>query len=117
MGLLSRFKASKAPVTEHTIVARYQLSSGPTGTSTDIHDVATLEDRLVDALAEARTGEFEGSQFGAGEVTLLAYGPDADLLFATVEPILRSFPPRPAQVLIRYGGFQDEQAPQTLVDL
>lgn len=122
MGLLSRLKASTAAngpaeVAEQTVIARYQLSSGPNGTSTDIHSLATLEDRLVKAIRDARAGEFDGNEFGTGEVTLFAYGPDADRLFAAMEPILRSFPARPAQVLLRYGALADEQAPSVLVDL
>jgi hypothetical protein len=121
MGLLSRLKARTAstelPVAEHTVIARYQLTSGPNGTSTDIHSLATLEDRLVQAIREARAGEFDGNEFGTGEVTLFAYGPDADRLFAAMEPILRSFPARPAQVLLRYGALEDNQAPSVLVDL
>ncbi len=122
MGLLSRLKASTAAsapaeVAEQTVIARYQLSSGPTGTSTDIHSLATLEDRLVKAIREARAGEFDGNEFGTGEVTLFAYGPDADRLFAAMEPILRSFPARPAQVLLRYGALADDQAPSVLIDL
>jgi hypothetical protein len=117
MGLLSRFTSKNPAVSEQTVIARYQLSSGPTGTSTDLHSLATLEDRLIEAIGAARAGEFEGSEFGTGEVTLFAYGPDADRLFATMEPILRSFPPRPAQVLVRYGGFSDDQAPAVLHQL
>jgi hypothetical protein len=123
MGLLSRLKAKAAmapagvPLAEQTVIARYQLNSSPTGTSTDIHSLATLEERLIQAIGDARVGEFDGNEFGEGEVTLFAYGPDADRLFAAMEPILRSFPPRPAQVLVRYGGLSDDQAPQVLVDL
>jgi len=125
MGLLSRLKARTTPqgartsaqVAEQTVIARYQLTSGPNGTSTDIHSLATLEDRLVRAIGDARAGEFDGNEFGAGEVTLFAYGPDADRLFAAMEPILRSFPARPAQVLLRYGALEDDQAPSVLVEL
>lgn len=124
MGFLSRLKASTtaaAPAqqaaAEQTVVARYQLSTGPTGTSTDIQSLFTLEQRLIDAIGEARAGEFEGNEFGPGEVTLFAYGPDADRLFAAMEPVLRSFPARPAQVLLRYGGVQDQHAPEVVVDL
>jgi putative IMPACT (imprinted ancient) family translation regulator len=123
MGLLSRLKAKATsapvglPMAEQTVIARYQLSSGPNGTSTDIHSLATLEDRLIEAISAARVGEFDGNEFGTGEVTLFAYGPDADQLFAAMEPILRSFPARPAHVLLRYGGLQDENAPEALVEL
>ena|SRR5215207_824419 len=123
MGFLSRLKAKTAgapaglAMAEQTVIARYQLSSGPTGTSTDLQSLATLEDRLIQAIGDAKVGEFDGNQFGPQEVTLFAYGPDADRLYAAMEPILRSFPARPAQVLVRYGGFQDDQAPQHLIDL
>jgi hypothetical protein len=123
MGLLSRLKAKTAgaparlAMAEQTVIARYQLSSGPTGTSTDLQSLATLEDRLIQAIGHAKAGEFDGNQFGPNEVTLFAYGPDADRLYAAMEPILRSFPARPAQVLVRYGGFQDDRAPQHLIEL
>ena len=123
MGLFSRLKAKTAgapaelAMAEQTVIARYQLSSGPTGTSIDLQSLATLEDRLIQAIGDAKAGEFDGNQFGANEVTLFAYGPDADRLYAAMEPILRAFPARPAQVLVRYGGFQDDQAPQHLIDL
>jgi hypothetical protein len=104
-------------VSEHAVIARYQLSGGPTGTATDMHSLFTLEDRLIRAIGEARAGEFDGNEFGPGVVTLYAYGPDANRLFAAMEPVLRSFPPRPAQVLLRYGGYEDETAPEVVVQL
>jgi hypothetical protein len=118
MRLFSRRTAPAPPVpAEHSVIARFQLAAGPTGTATDIHSLATLEDRLIEAIGAARAGDFDGPRFGANEVTLYAYGPDADRLYAAMEPVLRSFPPRPAQVLVRYGGYQDAQAPATLVEL
>ena len=48
---------------------------------------------MVDAIRAAGSASSTGSQFGTGEVTLFTYGPDADRLFAAMEPILRSFPP------------------------
>jgi hypothetical protein len=123
MGFFSRIKSGvagsplTAPVAEHAVIARYQLGAGPSGTATDMHSLASLEDRLIQAIGAARAGEFEGPQFGAGEVTLYAYGPDADRLYAAMEPVLRSFPPRPAQVLLRYGAYEDTHAPERLLEL
>ena len=129
MGIFSRMKsgaaaspivapiAEQAAAAEHTVIAHYQLAAGPTGTATDMHSVFSFEDRLIRAISDARAGEFDGNEFGVDDVTIYAYGPNADRLFAAMEPVLRSFPPRPAQVLLRYGGYEDTSAPEILVDL
>jgi hypothetical protein len=123
MGLFSSMRSGATPVaqsvSEHTVIARFQLSAGagPTGTATDVHSLFALEERLIQAIADARAGEFEGNHFGTGDVTLYAYGPDADRLFAAMEPALRAFPPRPAHVVLRYGGYQDEGAHEVVVQL
>jgi hypothetical protein len=123
MGLFSRLRSGGATapatraVSEHTVIAQFQLTAGPTGTATDTYNLFTLEQRLIEAIGTARAGEFEGNEFGPGEVTLYAYGPDADRLYAAMEPVLRSFPPRPARVLLRYGSADDAGAPQAVVQL
>jgi hypothetical protein len=129
MGLFSRMRSGGATapvaqavsehavVSEHTVIAQYQLTAGPTGTATDIHSLFTLEERLIEAIGAARAGEFDGNEFGPGEVTLYAYGPDADRLYAAMEPVLRAFPPRPAHVLLRYGRADDSGAPEAVVQL
>jgi len=71
----------------------------------DSYDVATLEDRLEDAISREAAGEFDGNEFGPGEVVLLMYGPDAERLFKVVESVLRDYPLcRGARVRIRAGG-------------
>lgn len=68
-------------------------------------DLATLEDRLVEAIASGRIGEFDGNEVGERETTLFMYGPDAERLFAGIEAILRDYPLcRGARVEIRRGG-------------
>lgn len=50
-------------------------------------------------------GEFDGNEFGGGTVTLHAYGPNADALFAIMGPTLRELPFRPAHaILLRTRG-------------
>jgi hypothetical protein len=56
-----------------------------------------------------RVGEFDGNEFGGGRVTLYAYGPDADALFAVMARFLREHPLRPASVTLRYGEPSDPQ--------
>ena len=118
MGLFSTKKADPASqVAEHSVIARYRLSPGPGGTATDLTSVYALEDRLIEAIGAARAGEFDGPQFAEDELILCAYGPDADRLFAAMEPALRAFPARPGQVLLRYGGYADTDATEHLVQL
>lgn len=66
-------------------------------------DFSTLEDAVDRALREHRTGELEGIQRGPGTVTVLAYGEDAERLWASMEGAVRTFPCRPADVTLRYG--------------
>jgi hypothetical protein len=66
-------------------------------------DFSALEEAVGRALREARTGELEGIQRGPGTVTVLAYGEDAERLWASMEGAVRTFPCRPADVTLRYG--------------
>jgi hypothetical protein len=69
------------------------------------HDLATLEERLQEAIEHAAVGEYDGNDFAETEVTLYAYGADAEKLFAAMEPILREYPLcRNARVVVRPGG-------------
>ena len=123
MGLFSRRQPLALPdVAEHVVIARFRLAPGPSGTATNLHNVYALEEQLAGAIEAARAGEFEPPQFGrdeAGqnELVLSAYGPDADRLYAAMEPALRSFPARPAWVLLRYGSYDDPNAAEQLIRL
>ena len=69
------------------------------------HDIATLEDRLTEVIEREQLGEFDGNEFGPGEVTLFMYGPNAERLFAGIEAVLRGYPLcQSARVVIRNGG-------------
>src|SRR5262245_31414787 len=83
MGLFSRLRpggsvapgqpaSGNAVVAEQAVIAQYQLAAGPTGTATDMYSLFTLEERLIEAIGAARAGEFDGNEFGPGEVTLYA---------------------------------------------
>lgn len=66
-------------------------------------DFSDLEEAVDQALRADRTGELEGIQRGPGTVTVLAYGEDAERLWASMEGAVRTFPCRPAGVTLRYG--------------
>ena len=68
-------------------------------------DVATLENRLEEALIEGELGELDGHETGPENTTLFLYGADAEALFRAVEPVLRDYPLcRGARVTIRQHG-------------
>ena len=68
-------------------------------------DFSALEEAVDQVLREEETGELEGIQPGPGTVTVLAYGEDAERLWASMEGAVRTFPCRPAEVTLRYGLF------------
>jgi hypothetical protein len=62
------------------------------------------EDTLAKAIEESGVGWFDGIGRGIGFLDFYMYGPSADALFAVVEPLLRSFSPRPGSYVVkRYG--------------
>ena len=102
---------------EHAVIARFQLSGAGFGSERERGSVFELQNRLNEAIDDAGVGELDGNEFGGGEVTLYAYGPNADALFVVMEPVLRSFPPRPAEVRLRYGSAGDLSAVERRVNL
>jgi len=58
--------------------------------SAELHDVAELENQLISIIDKQQLGEFDGNEFGADEVTLFMYGPDAEKLFAAIAPTLKA---------------------------
>ncbi|MFJ8745836.1 hypothetical protein ACIRL2_41570 [Embleya sp. NPDC127516] len=79
--------------------------------------VRRVEALLIEAIGQAGVGEFDGQEFGGGEVVLYAYGPDADALFAAMAPALRALPFRSAHVVLRYGSASDPTATEQRLDL
>jgi hypothetical protein len=73
---------------EEAVIVRAAL---PSGDDDDVIDALNnLEDLLIEAIASARAGELDGNEVGQGEVKLYMYGPDAERLFAAIEPVLRT---------------------------
>ena len=69
------------------------------------YDLASLEDKLIEAVERKDLGEFDGNEIGGGTAKLFLYGPDAEKLFAAIEPVLRTYPlSLNARVVIRRGG-------------
>lgn len=102
---------------EHAVIARYRLTGDGYGLPSERAAIREAQAVLAEAIERAGVGEFDGNEFGAGEVVLYAYGPDADALFTIMAPILRGLPFRPASVLLRYGSASDASATGRQLDL
>lgn len=91
--------------TEQALFVYLKLSDDEFGDSDEREAVFALEDRLIDAIASRKAGEYDGHEFGEGYATLYLYGPDVDQLFDAAMPALREYGPRTGSYLVkRYGG-------------
>jgi hypothetical protein len=74
-----------------------------------------LEDQLIETIAARGAGEFDGNEVGPDGATLFAYGPNAEELYAAMEPVLSSHPLcSDARVVLRKGP---PGSPQTQLHL
>jgi hypothetical protein len=111
--LFGRSKPAPAStdVPEHALLVYLELSDPDFGTEAERESIHALTDELDEAIASAGVGEFDGDEFGDGTCTLYMYGPDADRLFATVEPILTRSPlTAGGHAVKRYGSAGDPSA-------
>ena len=96
---------------EQAVLLHLPLTSEKFGTATDQEAVRALGDQLEQVIADASAGEFDGDEFGGNKCVLFMYGPDADRLFALIEPILRAAPVASGGYAIkRYGAADDPGA-------
>jgi hypothetical protein len=103
---------------EHAVIAHFPISGGAFGNEGEREKVHELEDELLEAIEDAGVGEFDGDEFGGNQCTLYMYGPDADKLFAIVEPILRaSGLTKGGNIVRRYGDASDRDAREVRIDL
>jgi hypothetical protein len=103
--LFGKVEPTASVSTNEQAVLVYLDTSGLPDHVCQEHDIATLEDRLTEVIEREQLGEFDGNEFGPGEVTLFMYGPNAERLFAGIEAVLRGYPLcQSARVVIRNGG-------------
>jgi hypothetical protein len=111
------------------VLDRFLRSKLQTQTSSLVHEQAVLihfanEDlegstplqlALHELLTNNEVGMFDGNEVGDDTLVLYLYGPDAELLFQHIEPVLRADEfCRGARAVIRWGG---PNAPQREVVL
>ena len=103
---------------EQAVIAHLPLVEDPFGSAREREVVANLIDALDRVIDEQGVGEFDGEEFGGGRCVIYMYGPDADQLFAVVEPILRATPlARGGFAMKRYGEAKDTSAAEVRVNL
>lgn len=93
---------------EQAVLVHVPAEGGPDQALLD--RVYALEDRL--ARAVRKVGEFDGNEWGEEGGVLYLYGPDADRLWAAVEPHVRGAGlPRGSSAVKRYGepGSREER--------
>ena len=110
MGFLKRFRAPSAPIPptkggEEQAVLVHLDGQGLSAEVYERYDLVTIDDQLTAVLEGKGLGDYDGDEIGEGGATLFLYGPDAERLFAAIEPTLRAYPLcRNARVVIRRGG-------------
>jgi hypothetical protein len=71
----------------------------------EVYETLDFDATVRDLGAAAGHGSYRGFWQGAEETGLFFYGPDAEALFARVEPVLRRLPiGQNARVVVRYGN-------------
>jgi hypothetical protein len=107
----------RTPPPEQAVIVSLLLSNAAFGQAEERDAIHALTDRLDAAIREAGAGEFDGDEFGDGTCTLYMYGPDADSLFAAVEPLLRgSTLAKGGHAIKRYGPASDRQSREVRVE-
>lgn len=103
---------------EHAVIVHLRLDDDGFGSAEKRESINELQDALAAAIDKAEAGEFDGDEFGEGECVLFMYGPDADVLFDTIKPILKKSPHSKGGFAIkRYGEAGDPKAKEVKVKL
>lgn len=115
MGIFDKFKKNDTPAEappEHAVVVQFNYMPAT------LDELFGLEEQLEKAIVAADVGEFDGNEVAVdGRDTLLyMYGPDADRLYAAIEPVLLMWDAlSEARVLLRYGPPGPETRQKTVV--
>lgn len=84
-------KKTVTPESREWIAVYLELSGGDYGSGKEQDEVRSFARELDVIIQKHGVGSFDGDEFGNGEAGLFMYGPDADRLFETIEPLLRSW--------------------------
>jgi len=106
MGLFSKlFGQNQQSNAKEAVLIHFNFGFKPNGDRFKFDDMVDLEDKLIAAIERHQVGELDGNEIGSTDGTIFTYGPDADQLFITIEPVLRTHPLcTGARVVLRRGG-------------
>ena len=103
---------------EHAVIIHLPLHEDDFGSERERAAVAVLINNLEQIVHETQVGEFDGEELGDGRCVLYLYGPDADILFQVVEPLLKDTPlARGGFAIKRYGYAGDPDAVERRIPL
>jgi hypothetical protein len=107
-------------MTQHSIVVQFYDFADKFWTegTQSLDPLYALEDALIDALDGKNVGELDGHEIAidGSDGFLFLYGPDADVLFAVIEPILRKSPVTPdADATLSYGDPDEADVPRKMI--
>lgn len=105
--------ASTQPQAEHAVIIRIPAPKD----ESDQIGLGQIEDPLIAALERSGAGEWDGhgTDLTTGESEIFLYGPDADRLYAAIEPALRDMPLPPGSYAVKQYG--EPGARETRVEL
>ena len=102
---------------EQAVILHLKLTDN-FGTAEERQALGDLQEELADAIEKADAGEFDGDEYGEGECVIYMYGPDADALYRTIEPIAKnSSHAKGGFAIKRYGETTDPAAREVRVEL
>jgi hypothetical protein len=109
-------------MTQHSVVVQFYDFAEKfwTDEAQTLDALLALEDELSEALEGTEIGEVDGHEVAidGSDGFLFLYGPDADALFAAIEPILRKSPVMAgADATLRYGDPDQEDLKQQLIKI
>jgi hypothetical protein len=102
-------------MTEQSLVVYFRYDSP------DLEPIMALEDDVADAIEQSGAGEYDGHELGlleASDAFLFMYGPSADKLYECVRQVLEASELlKGGEATLRYGGPDDETAPERRIKL
>lgn len=100
---------------QQAVIVHLRLRDDGFGTAEERDALFALQEEMAEAIADA-AGEFDGDLWGEGECILYMYGPDADHLFAVIEPLLKACPLASGGYAIKqYGEASDPDAQEVRI--
>lgn len=109
-------------MTQHSVIVKFYDFGTRfwTDEQRSLDPLFALEEELEEVLEGTGAGELDGHEIAVdgSDGLLFLYGPDADALFAAIEPVLRkSAVMLGADATLRYGEPGEDDAKQRLINI